>query len=150
MSCAIWNLVLFHRLRLNISFNFMQYRPNVCNAGKKVTILISEVFQRLLNSLDTIFRRETLTAPQWKPQKQISRQVILFTFYRQNYFFGCSQWPHAFHFRFKTAEWEANFVVCLPEVSLRIISFRCPFGLPVWNFGRLRVNLRRLWQLGTR
>ena len=42
------------------------------------------------------------------------------------------------------------FVVCSLEVSLRIICFRRQFGLPVWNFGRLRVNHRRLWQPGTR
>ena len=27
-------------------------------------------------------------------------------------------------------------------------SFRHPFGLPVWNFGCLRVNRRHLWQPG--
>ena len=41
---------------------------------------MSKVFQRLLNSFDAIFRRETSTDPlrdplQWKSQKRISRQV---------------------------------------------------------------------------
>ena len=36
------------------------------------------------------------------------------------------------------------------KLNLRIICFRCLFGLPVWNFGHLRVNSRRLWQPGTR
>ena len=45
---------------------------------------------------------------------------------------------------FHSAELAGNFVFCSLEVSLRIISFRCPFGLPVWNFGRPRVNCRRL------
>ena len=50
-------------------------------------------------------------------------------------------------FRCKTAEWDGHFVVSSPEVSLRIISFRRLFGLPVWNFGHQRVNLRSLWWL---
>ena len=46
---------------------------------------------------------------------------------------------------FHSAELVGNFVFCSLEVSLRIISFRCPLnGLPVWNFGCLRVNCRRL------
>ena len=43
-------------------------------------ILMSKVFQRLLNSFDAIFRRETSADPlrdplQWKSHKRISRQV---------------------------------------------------------------------------
>ena len=51
-----------------------------------------------------------------------------------------------FPFSFQNAEWAGNFVVSSPKVSLRIISFRRPFGLPLWNFGRPRVNCRRLWR----
>ena len=46
---------------------------NVSNAEGKVMILLSKFFQRLLNSFGAIFRRETITALQWKSQKQISR-----------------------------------------------------------------------------
>ena len=45
-------------------------------------ILMSKVFQRLLNSFDAIFRQETLTDPlrdplQRKSQKRISGQVLV-------------------------------------------------------------------------
>ena len=53
-----------------------------------------------------------------------------------------------FHFHFKNAEWAGNFVVYSPEVSLKIINFRHPFRLPVWDFGHPRVHCRCLWRLG--
>ena len=62
--------------------------------------------------------------------------------------FAYGQQLNVFRFRIKSAEWAGNFVVCSLEVSLRIISFRQPFGLCVWNFSRPRVNHRCLWQPG--
>ena len=104
----------------------------------KVRILVSMVFQRLLNSLNAILT----TVLQRKSQKRISRSsACLFTFYRRKNFFAYSWQLNVFYFHFKSAEWPGNFDVCSQEVSLRIISFRCPFWLPhVWNFGRQRVN----------
>ena len=61
------------------------------------------------------------------------------------YSFAYGQWPNVFHLRFKSVEWAGNFVVCLTEVSLTIISFGRLFRLPVENFGRQRVNCRCLW-----
>jgi len=53
----------------------------------------------------------------------------------------CLRWQlNVFRFRFKSAEWARNVVVCSPEVSLRVISLRCQFGLPVWSFGRPKLN----------
>ena len=58
------------------------------------------------------------------------------------------RWPTFSIFFFKNAEWAGNFVVHSPEVSLKIISFRHLFRLPVWNFGHLRGNRMCLWQPG--
>ena len=103
-------------------------------------ILMSKVFQRLLNSFDAIFRRETSTDPlrdplQPKSPKRISRQVVVcFPFIGRNTFLTFGQQPNRSRFCFKSVEL---------EVSLKIISFKRPFRLPIWNFGRLRVNCRR-------
>ena len=113
-------------------------------------ILISKVFRRLFNLSDAIFRQETSTVPQRKSRKRIQRKVLiigcLFTFDWRKYFFAYGRGPNVFRFRFKSAEWAGNFVVRSPKVGPRIISFRRPFGLPVWNFGRPRVNCGRLWR----
>ena len=93
-------------------------------------ILLLNVFLRLLNSFNAISN-------------------CLFTFYWQKYFFACGRWSNVFHCHFKSAEWAGTFVVCSLEVSLRIISLRRSFGLPVWNFGRPRVNSRSLRLLGS-
>ena len=74
--------------------------------------------------------------------------LFLFTFYQQKYSFGLLEMTNIFHFFFKNAEWAGNFVVHSPEVSLKIISFRHLFRLPVWNFGHLRGNRMCLWQPG--
>ena len=90
-------------------------------------ILILKVFRRLLNSFNAIL---TTVLLQRKSQKRISRSSAwLFTFYRRKYFFVYGWQLNIFCFHFKSAEWPGNFDVCSPEVSLRIISFRCPFGL---------------------
>ena len=87
-------------------------------------VLLLKVFHRLLNySFDTIVRGETLTAPQQKSQKRISRHILFFAYGRRsNDVFLCL---------FKSAEGAGNFVACSLEVSLRIICFRLLFGLPV-------------------
>ena len=75
-------------------------------------ILMSKVFQRLLNSFDAIFRGETSTDPlrdplQRKSQKQISRQVLVcLSFIGRNTFFAYGQRPKVSRFRFKSAEFE--------------------------------------------
>ena len=108
---------------------------------------MSKVFRRLLNSFDTIFRQETSTALQQNSLKQISRQgLVCLPFAGGKIFFAYGQQLNVFCFRIESAEWAGNFVVCSLEVSLRVISYRQPFRLRVWNFSRPRVNHRCLWQ----
>ena len=74
----------------------------------KVMVLVSMVFQRLLNSLNAILT----TVLQQKSQKRISRSsACLFTFYRRKYFFAYSWQLNVFYFHFKSAEWPGNFDV---------------------------------------
>ena len=59
----------------------------VSNAERKVMILLSKVFLRLLNSFNAIFRRETSTALQRKSQKRISRHsAVCLPFIGKNIF----------------------------------------------------------------
>ena len=101
--------------------------------------LASKVFLRLLNSFDTIVRREISTALQKKPQKQISKQLLVcLPFMGRNIFLPMADdQTVSIIFCFNSAECAGNFAVYSPEVSLRIISFRCLFGFLVWNFGHL-------------
>ena len=73
-------------------------------------------------------------------EANLKTSACLFAFCRRKYFFAYVWQLKVFRFRFKSAEWTGNFLVCSPEVSLRIIRFRRPFGPPVWNFGRPRIN----------
>ena len=111
MSHVIWYLLLFHSSRLFIGFYYMQQWLNVSNTGEKLTILIPKVFLRLLNSFEAIFRQETSTSLQWKSRFTFSFQKCIMS----------REFCHSFVNR---------------KVGLRIISFRCPFRLLVWNFGR--------------
>ena len=75
--------------------------------------------------------------------------ACLFTFYGRNYVFAYGRWPNILHFCFKSPECTGNFSVCSLEVSLRIISFRCPFGFLVWNYFWSPVaNCRHPWWPG--
>ena len=73
------------------------------------------------------------------------KDLFVYLLLAERFFSAYGQQLNVFRFRIKSAEWAGNFVVCSLEVSLRIISFRQPFGLRVWNFSRPRVNHRCLW-----
>ena len=155
MSRVIWNLCF------STDRDFLSVFTS-CNCdlifltlggGGGLGFLISKVIRRLLNSFHAIFRRETSTALQRKSQMQISKhKKCLFVYLLSAEIFFChGQRSNVFRFRFKLyCRMSREFVVCSAEVSLRIIRFRRPFWLPLWNFGLPRVNLRRLWRPGAR
>ena len=57
--------------------------------------------------------------------------LVCLPFISGNIFFAYGRRSNVFHYRFKSAKWAGDFVVCSLEVILKIISLRHPFGLPV-------------------
>ena len=150
MSGVICNQLAFQQIATFYQFLLHAVATlNVSNAEGKVMILLLKFFQRLLNSFDAIFRQETSTTLQQKSQKQILRHSAVCLLSAKICF---CLWLSIKHFplSFQSAEWAGNIVVRSLEVCLRIISFRHPFGLPVWNFGRLWVNRRLFLHPGAR
>ena len=108
-------------------------------------ILILKAFLRIFNSFEAIFRRENSTALQQKSQKRISRQAAcLFTFYRRKYFFLPTADDQTFYvFVSKVQDEQGILSFRSPDVGLRIVSFRRPFRLLVWNFCHPGANRRQ-------
>ena len=70
-------------------------------------ILISKFFQRVLNSFEAIFRRETSTAlvAGEVTEAYFKISACLFSFIGRNYiFFAYGRRPNVVHFRFKSVE----------------------------------------------
>ena len=139
MSSVIWNQLVFRRIA-----TFYQFLLHA------VATLLSKVFQRLLNySFDTISdeKLQLFCSRSHRSEFQDISAVCL-PFIRGNIFLPMADDKMMCSFVVSKVQKEQGiiFVVCSLEVSLRIICFRRQFGLPVWNFGRPRVNHRRLWQ----
>ena len=155
MSRVIWNFLLFHWSRLFISFSLMQWRSTRFWRWGKVMILISKIFRRLLNLFDA---RNFNCAAAEVTQANFKTSSPFVYLLAAEIFFAYGRQLNVSRFRCKSAEWARNFVVCSPEVSVRITlllflngypaaASRRPFRLPVWNFGRPKVNRsRRFWQ----
>ena len=143
----IWNLLLWRRSQLHIFTSCNSHLTFLTLVGGGGAIII---LSKVLNSFNDIFRWETSTSVQRKSQKGNLRQILfLFTFYQWKYFSGLWEMTTFSIFISKMQNDRAgNFVVYSPEVSLKIRSFRHPFRLPVWDFGRPRVHCRCLWRPG--
>ena len=145
MSLVIWNLLLFQRSQLFISFYFMQfsYLTLLICWGKSHDFDVKAFLTTVINYkfIQGHFqtRNFNCTAAKVTLSEFQGKSASLFTFCWQKYFFAYCWQLNVFCFRFQRAEWP-GFVVCSLEVSLRMISFRCLFGLPIWNFGRPMVK----------
>ena len=143
MLLVIWHILLFHGSRLFISFFFTQKQPNVSNPGENVMILISKVFSKTIKFIQCRFQTRNFNCTTAEVTEGF-QDKCLFLYLLLTEILFCL-WPttklNVSRFDFKSAKWIGNVVVCSPNVSLRIISFRHLFRHSVWNFGCPRVIL---------
>ena len=146
MSHVIWNLLLFHRSLLHIFTSCNSYLTFLTQ-GESHDFNIKG-FLKTIKFIQWHFqmRNFNCTAAEVTEVNFKISSFLVYLLLAQIFFRATGDDQH-FHFRFKNAEykWTAgNFVVYSLEVSLKIISFRHPFRLLVWNFGHPRVNRRCL------
>ena len=144
MTSVIWNQLAFPW-----TVTFYQFLLHALGAPEgKVMILLSKFFEYywIHSTPFSVKKVQLLCSGSHRSEFQV---IVLCVYLLLAEIFFCL-WPTIKHFPllFQSEEWAGNFVVCSLEVTLRIISLRLPFGLPVWNFGHPRVNCRRLWQPG--
>ena len=119
-----------------------------------IVTLILSVFTSCSSDLTFLMLKEKSWFYHWrffsKTINFIPCHFKLFVYHLLAEIFFCL-WPTIKHFPLSFKKCRMSMNCCslftgsyIITCSLRIISLRHPFGLPVWNFGRPRVNSRSL------
>ena len=126
----IWNLLLWRRSQLHIFTSCNSHLTFLTLAGGSHNYIIKgfKFIQWHFQMRNFNFVAVEVTKGKFKTSSFLVYLLSMEIFFRP---MGDD---NIFHFHFKNAEWAGNFVVYSPEVSLKIISFRHPFRLPVWDF----------------
>ena len=144
----IWNLLLLRRSQLHIFTSCNSHLRFLTLAGGRHNFIING-FLKSIKFIQWHFqiRNFNFVAVEVTKRKFKTTSFLVYLLPMEIFFRPMGD-DNIFHFHFKNAEWAGNFVVYSPEVSLTVISFRHPFRLPVWDFGRPRVHCRCLLRPG--